>query len=134
MKYICSAAVLFCAFSLAFCDSASNATSRRVKDEGARRQVLATDDRRIEALRHRNAAPLRKIYMDDYTLVTPSGVVRSKDEQIKDLMSGQVQYRNVETINRTVRLYGDVAIVLSYDILQAGQQIGGDIFFTRTYT
>jgi hypothetical protein len=51
-------------------------------------------------------------------------------------MSGQVQYRNIETTNRTVRVYGDVAIILSrekYDILQAGQQVGGDIFFTRTY-
>jgi ketosteroid isomerase-like protein len=90
----------------------------------------------MEALRQGDPAPLRQIYADDYTLVTPSGVVRSKDDQISDLVSGRVRYTKIETTKRTVRIYGDVAIVLSrekYDILQAGQQVGGDIFFTRTY-
>jgi hypothetical protein len=35
-----------------------------------------------------------------------------------------------------VRIYGDVAVVLSrdkYDILLRGQQMGGDIRFTRVY-
>ncbi len=113
-----------------------NHTSRADNDGEARRQVLATDDRRMEALRQGDPAPLRKIYLDNYTLVTPSGVIRWKDEQINDLVSGRVRYRKIETTERTVRVYGDVAIVLSrekYDILQAGQQVGGDIFFTRTY-
>jgi adenine C2-methylase RlmN of 23S rRNA A2503 and tRNA A37 len=78
MKRICSAAVLICAFSLAFCHTASHATTRNVEDQEARRQVLATDDRGMEALRQRNAAPLRDIYTDGYTLVTPSGVLRSQ--------------------------------------------------------
>ena len=89
----------------------------------------------MQALRQKVPAPLREIYADDYTLVTPSGVIRSKEEQINDLISGKVQYRKIETVNRTIRAYGDVAIVVSrdrYDILQAGQQVGGDIFFTRT--
>ena len=90
----------------------------------------------MNAVRQRDPTPLRQIYADDYTLVTPSGVVRSKEEQINDLVSGQVSYRSIESTQRTVRVYGDVAIVLSrdkYDILQAGQQVGRDIFFTRTY-
>jgi ketosteroid isomerase-like protein len=94
------------------------------------------DDRRMEALRRANAAPLRRIYADDYTLVTPSGVIRSKDDQINDLVSGRVKYGKIETIKRIARVYGDVAVVLSqdkYDILQDGHQVGGDIFFTRTY-
>lgn len=137
MKHICAAAaLLIAASSLAFGQPARNSTSRSGNDDEARRQVLATDDRRTEALRQGNARPLRQIYADDYTLVTPSGVIRSKDDQINDLVSGRVRYDKIETINRTVRVYGGVAIVLSrekYDILQAGQQVGGDIFFTRTY-
>ena len=35
-----------------------------------KRQVLATDEQRVEALRRNDPAPLRKIYADDYTLVT----------------------------------------------------------------
>ena len=129
-------AILVATSSLAFGQTSRNHTGRAGNDDEARRQVLATDDRRMGALRQGDPAPLRQIYADDYTLVTPSGVIRLKDEQINDLVSGRVRYRKIETTKRTVRVYGDVAIVLSrekYDILQAGQQVGGDIFFTRTY-
>lgn len=105
-------------------------------DTEVRRQVLATDDRRIEALRRGDVAPLRQIYADDYTLVTPAGVIRSKADQINDLASGQIRYEKIEVTERTVRVYGDVAIVLSREkssILLAGQQVGGDMRLTRTY-
>jgi ketosteroid isomerase-like protein len=104
-------------------------------DAKSRRQVLATDDRRIEALRRGDVAPLRQIYADDYTLVTPSGVVRSKTDQINELASRRL-LQKIEVKERIVRIYGDVAIVLSREndsILQDGQQVGGDILFTRTY-
>jgi len=104
-------------------------------DAESRRQVLTTDDRRIEALRRGDVAPLRQIYADDYTLVTPAGVVRSKTDQINELASGQL-LQKIEVTERTVRIYGDVAIVLSREktsILLAGQQLGGDMRLTRTY-
>lgn len=129
-------AMLVAPATLAPGQTSRNQTSRVDKVDEARRQVLAMDDRRMEALRQRNPEPLREIYADDYTLVTPSGVIRSKDDQINDLVSGRVRYGKIETVERTVRVYGDVAVVLSrdkYDILQDGQQVGGDIFFTRTY-
>ena len=98
--------------------------------------VVATDDRRTEALRRGNAAPLREIYADDYTLVTPAGVIRSKADQISEIESGELRYGNIEGLERTVRIYDDVAVVVSrdrYDILLRGQQVGGDIRFTRVY-
>jgi hypothetical protein len=128
--------ILVATSSLALDQTSRNHTRRTGNDDEARRQVLAMDDRRMQALRQSDPAPLQQIYADDYTLVTPSGVVRSKNDQINDLVSGRVRYRKIETTERTVRVYGDVAIVLSrekYDILQADQQVGGDIFFTRTY-
>lgn len=129
-------AILAATTSFAFGQAPRDRTARADNDDELRRQVLAVDDRRMKALRQGDPAPLRQIYRDDYTLVTPSGVVRSKDEQINDLVSGRVRYRKIESTERSVRVYGDVAVVLSrdkYDILQAGQQVGGDILFTRTY-
>jgi hypothetical protein len=129
-------ALLVVPSSHAFGQISRNHTSRTGNNDEARLQVLATDDRRMAALRQGDPVPLRQIYADDYTLVTPSGVIRSKDDQINDLVSGRVKYGKIETMERIVRIYGDVAVVLSrdkYDILQAGQQVGGDIFFTRTY-
>jgi ketosteroid isomerase-like protein len=99
-------------------------------------EVLTTDDRRTEALRRGNAAALRQIYAEDYTLVTPDGVVRGKADQISEVESGRLRYPRIEVIDRTVRLYGDVAVVLSrdrYDILLDGKQMGGDLRFTRIY-
>ena len=100
------------------------------------RQVLETDDHRTEALRRGDASPLQQIYADDYTLVTPAGIIRTKADQIGEIESGRLHYQKIEVIERVVRVYDDVAVVLSrdkYDILLAGQQVGGDIHFTRVY-
>jgi ketosteroid isomerase-like protein len=99
-------------------------------------EVLMTDDQRTEALRRGDPAPLQAIYADDYTLVTPAGLVRTKSEQINELKSGELRYRSIDVLERSVRLYGDVAVVISrdkYDILLRGKEPGGDIRFTRVY-
>ena len=131
------AAMLLVTPPLTFGQTSPSNTSRKTQHEEARGQVLATDDRRTEALRRGDSAPLRQIYADDYTLVTPAtGAIRSKAEQINDLVSGRVRYEKIEVTERTIRVYGDVAIVLAretYSILQAGEQVGGDLRFTRTY-
>src|SRR5262245_25420098 len=80
-------------------------------DAAARRDVLATDDRRTDALRRGDVAPLREIYADDYTLITPAGVIQTKSDQVIDLGSGVLRYARIEVTERTVRIYGDVAIV-----------------------
>ena len=101
-----------------------------------RRQVLATDARRIDALRKGDVAPLREIYADDYTLVTAAGVVHTKADQLNELASGQLRYEKFEVTERTVRVYGDVVILLSRErttILRAGKQVGGDQRSTRVY-
>jgi ketosteroid isomerase-like protein len=100
------------------------------------RQVIAADDQRIAALRSGNPEPLRRIYADDYTLVTPTGLVRSKADQLGDLASGRARYSEIRILSRTVRMYADVAIVLSHEHVDAAvrdQQAGGDLLFTRVY-
>lgn len=102
MKRIHLSLAILAAISLLACAQKSRKpTSAARSDDEARHQVLATDDRRMNALRQRDPTPLRQIYADDYTLVTPSGVVRSKEEQINDLVSGQVSYRSIESTQRT---------------------------------
>src|SRR5947208_2716456 len=122
MKHALAAAMLACISLQISCGSANAATqATAVRDD-----ILKVDDRRMEALRRADPSPLQSIYADDYSLVTPSGVVRSKAEQIDDLKSGRVRYGKIETIERNVRIYGDVAIVLSrekYDMVQAGRQV-----------
>lgn len=101
-----------------------------------KRQVLATDERRVEALRRNDPAPLRKIYADDYTLVTEDGVVHTKTDQLEALASGLLRYDKFDVTERTVRVYGDVVVLVSREqstILRAGRQVGGDLRSTRVY-
>ncbi len=99
-------------------------------------QVLATDDARMDALRRRDPRPLERIYADDYTLVTSLGEVKTKADQINQLKSG-VLVADIRPIERRVRMYGDVAVVLSRQIgtiVQGGRQITrGDERVTRVY-
>jgi len=103
----------------------------------AEQQVLATDDQRMDALRRGDPVPLEKIYADDYTLVTGTGQIRTKADQLAELKTGELKYRQIEAVERQVRMYGDVAIVLTKQratIVQGGQQItGGDERVTRVY-
>jgi ketosteroid isomerase-like protein len=106
-------------------------TLDRAEDE-----VRATDARRVQALLHNNTAMLRQIYADDYTLVTQTGGIRSKSDQLTELESGAIRYERVDVGEQSIRVYGDVAIVLSRDrtvITRAGREVGGDLRFTRVY-
>jgi uncharacterized protein (TIGR02246 family) len=100
-------------------------------------QVIATDEARMAALRRGDPAPLERIYADDYTLVTSLGQVRSKADQIAELKSGSLQYTDIRSVDRQVRLYGDVAVIVSRqraEITQGGRRItNGDERVTRVY-
>ena len=99
-------------------------------------QVIATDEQRMDALRRGDPAPLERIYADDYTLVTGLGQVRSKVDQINELKSGALRYADIRSVERQVRLYGDVAVVVSRqkaDIRQGSHRITGDERVTRVY-
>ena len=111
------------------------ATSRNSTDV-AQREVLSTDDARMQARTSGDVDTLARIYAADYTLVTAEGVVRTKEDQISEVRSGQLQFRPVETLERTVRLYDGAAVVLSRErstIIRNGQSIGGDFRVTRMY-
>jgi len=103
----------------------------------AEQELVATDDQRMDALRRGDPLPLEKIYADDYTLVTGLGQVRSKADQIAELKSGRLRYASIDSIERQVRLYGDVGVIVSRQravIFQNGRQItSGDERVTRVY-
>jgi uncharacterized protein (TIGR02246 family) len=103
----------------------------------AEQQVIAIDDQRTDALRRGDPLPLERIYADDYTLVTGTGQIRSKADQIAELKSGELRYANIDIVDRKARLYGDVAVIVSRQsavIFQGGRQItSGDERVTRVY-
>jgi uncharacterized protein (TIGR02246 family) len=110
--------------------------SARDSTEEARRKVLATDDARIKARADSDARTMSRIYADDYTLVTAEGALRTKQDQVGEMRTGQLRFRPAEVLERSVRIYANTAIVLSHEratIIRNGQDIGGDFRANRVY-
>src|SRR6202140_30068 len=63
------------------------------------------------ALKSRNWDELAAIYSDDYMLVRPDGSVLSKEEVLKDLRVGGLEFKEVEVADVKVRIHGDAAIL-----------------------
>jgi len=127
---------VLCVIACAIVVGSTIGVSSKALTDTARQRVLATDARRVDALLHGNGAALRQIYADDYTLVTQTGAIRTKSDQLRELDSGAIRYRHVDVEDQRVRVYGDVAIVLSRDhtvITRDGRDVGGDLRFTRVY-
>jgi ketosteroid isomerase-like protein len=98
--------------------------------------VAKTDNARIHARAAGDVATLSRIYADDYVLITAEGDVRSKQDQIDELKSGKLRFAPLVPTERTVRMFGEVALVTSRDpagIVRNGQEIGGDLRMVRVY-
>jgi ketosteroid isomerase-like protein len=63
------------------------------------------------ALKSRDWVQLAAIYSDDYMLVRPDGSVLSKQEVLKDLQVGGLEFKNIEIADTKVRIHGDTAIL-----------------------
>jgi ketosteroid isomerase-like protein len=103
---------------------------------GPTAEVLKADNARIQARAKGDVATLGRIYGDDYVLITAEGVIRSKQDQLSELRSGKLRFAPLKPTERTVRLFGNVALVTSRDsagIVRNGQQIGGDLRMVRVY-
>jgi ketosteroid isomerase-like protein len=62
------------------------------------------------ALKSRDWDQLAAIYSDDYILVRPDGSVLSKEEVLKDLRVGGLEFKEIEAADVKVRIHGDTAI------------------------
>jgi ketosteroid isomerase-like protein len=63
------------------------------------------------ALKNRDWDELAEIYSDDYMLVRPDGSMLSKEEVLKDLRVGGLEFKEIEIADVKVRIHGDTAIL-----------------------
>ena len=63
------------------------------------------------ALKSRDWDQLAAIYSDDYMLVRPDGAALSKQEVLKDLRIGGLEFKEVEVADVQVRIHGVTAIL-----------------------
>lgn len=74
--------------------------------------VRSTEHERITALLQGNMEVAHRLHANDFQLITPLGVVLSKDEYLGAVAAGQLHYLFWEVDSPIdVRLHGDIALI-----------------------
>jgi ketosteroid isomerase-like protein len=81
----------------------------RMKDD--RQIVEALDVEYQTAVKQGDVATMDRILADDFVLVTGRGRVYTKQELLAEARAGTVTYEHQEDTNRTVRVWGNTAVI-----------------------
>ena len=132
MKYACIA-MLF----LTACSSNKNIANKNAPDTTNKEQELINlDHERINALEKGDTAWLSKFYADDFIMITSTGEIRTKQDQLKDIGAGKVVHEKIDEKYLKVRFYGNVAVVQSESkgkLIQEGNVSDDVRRFTRVF-
>ena len=98
--------------------------------------VAALDTEYQEAVKNNDVATMDRILADDFALVTGNGRVYTKADLLKEAAEKNVIYERQEDYNRTVRVWGDTAVVTA--LLWAkgadhGEPFNYKVWFSDTY-
>jgi ketosteroid isomerase-like protein len=104
-----------------------------------------TDDRQIvealdveyqAAVKQGDVATMDRILADDFVLVTGRGRVYTKQELLAEARAGTVTYEHQEDTNRTVRVWGNAAVITAL-LWEKGTNNGAPfdyrLWFSDTY-
>ncbi len=77
-------------------------------------EIIALENRRIEAMTKQDTRALDEILADDLSYVHSTARVETKAEFISSLTSGRTRYQSIERDDVKVRQYGDTAVVTGH--------------------
>jgi ketosteroid isomerase-like protein len=78
---------------------------------GAEKAVAALDIQYQKAVKNNDVPTMDRILADNFVLVTGRGQTQTKGDLLKESGSGTITYEHQEDTNRTVRVWGDTAVV-----------------------
>lgn len=109
MKLLVSCAVAVTVASIGLGQpQATSSTSRNSEEEAVHKtmdEIVAAEDRN-------DADALDRLYVADYTFVTPAGQVWSKAYYLGLMRSGDLKSGSYSRNEETIRVYGDTAVVI----------------------
>jgi uncharacterized protein (TIGR02246 family) len=108
---------------------AALASTPAVADDAA--AVAALDVEYQAAVAKNDASTMARILADDFVLVTGTGKTFSKADLLSEARSGKTVYEHQEASSRTVRVWGDTAVVTA--LLWAKGSDGGKPFEYRLW-
>ena len=74
-------------------------------------QLRAVERARLRSLVDADVATARRLHADDFELINPVGGTLSKEQYLRDVASGALDYLEWEPGEIRVRLYGDSAVL-----------------------
>jgi ketosteroid isomerase-like protein len=109
LKYVCVS--LIC---LSSCYNNKTSSAKSTFDNSnSGQEIINLDQDRIKALENGDTAWLSRFYADDFIMITSTGEIRNKQDQLKDIGCGKVVHEKIEEKYIKMRFYGNVAIVQS---------------------
>ena len=107
-------------------DKPAKPAAEKAAPAAAEQELTQLADQYTAALKGKDAAALGRLWADDLTFITPAGVVQTKAQRLADIQSGANRFDSLDASDRTVRVYGDVAVMTSLTTLK-GQYGGGKV-------
>jgi ketosteroid isomerase-like protein len=101
-----------------------------------RKEIDQKEEAWRSAMLQRNSAALEALLADDYTAITATGAIQTKDQALSSLRSGAYQLSALNISDRKVRIYGATAVVTSLAELSGSkdhQEMTGRYRYTRVY-
>ena len=99
-------------------------------------EIIALENRRIEAMIKQDTHVLGEILADDLSYVHSTARVETKAEFIASLTSGRTKYQSIEREDVKVRQFGDTAVVTgqaNFHVNANGNDIKLQVRFTDVY-
>lgn len=115
--------------------SATN-TLRTMQSNNTHEEIAALDIKYQSAVEANDADTMSRILADDFVLVTGRGKTYSKADLVSEARSGRVQYSRQEGTDRTVRVWGNTAVLtacLRAAGVSDGQQFEYEVWYSDTY-
>ena len=74
-------------------------------------QLRAIERARLRSLVDADMATARRLHADDFELINPVGGTLSKEQYLRDIASGELDYLEWEPVEIRVRLYVNAAVI-----------------------
>jgi ketosteroid isomerase-like protein len=101
-----------------------------------RHEIDQLEDKWRDAMLKSNGPVLDGLLADDYTAITATGAIQTKEQTLANLRSGALQLTELNVSDRKVRIYGSTAVVTSMAELAGSrdqQDMSGRYRYTRVY-
>jgi len=88
------------------------ASSLNAQEQTPEEAVRALESRRAEALLTADTDALSRMVADEFVEISRLGQLRSKEDNLRDIASGDLKLTSVSYEDLTVRVYDDVAVLM----------------------